>query len=135
MSESVMPPVPRITQLTKPYWDGAFQGRLMLPHCHSCGRSFFRPEVACTHCFATDWSWKQASGRGALYSFTVLHRAPVAGLKMPLVFAIVELEEGPMMYTSLVGCESERVSIGMQLEVCFEPLTQDITLPKFRPRA
>ena len=70
------PTLPAITDLTRPFWTAAAEGRLLLPRCNACGRHFFRPEVACTHCFATDWQWAPASGRGTLYSHTVLHRPP-----------------------------------------------------------
>lgn len=132
---STPPPLPRITALTEPFWNAAREGRLILPKCRSCGQHFFRPESACTHCFATDWEWQPASGRGSLYSYSVIHRAPVPGLKVPVILAVVELSEGPMMYSNLVGLTQNEVKIGMPLEVCFEVASAEITLPKFRPLA
>lgn len=126
-------PLPRVTALTEPFWSAAREARLLLPRCKACNQHFFRPEVACTHCFATDWEWVEASGRGTLYSYSVIHRAPVPGLQVPVVFAVVELAEGPMLYSNLVGCAHEDVKIGMGLQVCFEPASPEITLPKFKP--
>lgn len=124
---------PAVTELTRPWWDACREGVLLLPKCRACGRHFFRPEVACTHCFSLDWEWVEATGRGTLYSYTEIHRAPVPGFKTPAVFAIVELEEGVTMFTNVVQCAPERLRIGMPLKVVFEPLTAEISLPKFEP--
>ena len=125
------PTLPAITPLTRPFWDAAAEGRLLLPRCNACGRYFFRPEVACTHCFATDWQWVQASGRGTLYSYTVVHRAPAPGFVTPFVLAVVELVEGPVMLSNLVGCSETDVRIGMALRVRFEQVAPNVHLPRF----
>src|SRR5947199_7447712 len=111
--------LPAITPLTQPFWDAARAGRFILPQCNACGRHFFRPEVACTHCFATDWQWVEASGRGTLYSYSIVHRAPAPGFAVPLVLAIVDLDEGPAMMSNLVGCADGDIRIGMKLRVRF----------------
>jgi hypothetical protein len=127
------PTLPAITTLTRPFWDAAASGRLLLPRCNACGRHFFRPEVACTHCFATDWQWVPASGRGTLYSYSVVHRAPAPGFVVPLVLAVVELDEGPAMFSNLVGCAELDIRIGMALAVRFERVAEAICLPRFAP--
>jgi len=126
------PTLPAVTPLTRPFWDAAAQGRLMLPRCNACHRHFFRPEVACTHCFATDWQWVEASGRGSLYSYSVLHKAPAPGFQVPLVLAVVELDEGPCMFSNVVGVEMENIRIDMSLHVAFEQVAAGIFLPRFR---
>jgi uncharacterized OB-fold protein len=131
MSATVI--LPGITPLTRPWWDACREGRLLLPLCNACGKHFFRPEVACTHCISLDWQWVEASGRGTLYSYSVIHRAPLPGFKTPLVFAIVELAEGPTMFSNVIECAPEQVRIGMSLQVVFEPLNAEVSLPKFRP--
>jgi uncharacterized OB-fold protein len=128
------PTLPAITTLTRPYWDAATQGRLLLPRCNACGRHFFRPEVACSHCFATDWQWVEATGRGTLYSYSVVHRAPAPGFQVPLVLAIVELEEGPCVFSNLVGCGIADIQIGMPLQVRFEQVAAGVHLARFEPR-
>jgi uncharacterized OB-fold protein len=125
------PTLPSITPLTRPFWDAAAQGRLLLPRCKACTRHFFRPEVACTHCFSTDWAWADASGRGTLYSYTVLHRPPAPGFPVPLVLAVVELDEGPCLFTNLVGVAPEDIRIGMALRVRFEQVAPQVHLPRF----
>ena len=129
------PTLPAITTLTRPYWDAAAQGRLLLPKCKACDRHFFRPEVACTHCFATGWQWIEATGRGTLYSYSVLHKAPAPGFQVPLVLAIVELDEGPCVFSNLVGCEQADIRIGMPLRVRFEQVAVGVHLPRFEPAA
>lgn len=124
---------PAVSELTRPWWNACREGLLLLPKCRACGRHFFRPEVACTHCFSLDWEWVEATGRGTLYSYSEIHRAPVPGFKTPAVFAIVELEEGVTMFSNVVECASGQLQIGMSLQVVFETLTEEITLPKFRP--
>lgn len=127
------PTLPAITSLTRPFWDAAAQGRLLLPHCRACGRHFFRPELACTHCFATDWQWVEASGRGSLYSWTLVHKAPAPGFPVPLVLAVVELDEGPCLFSNLVRVPHEHIRIGMRLRVRFEAVAPGIHLPRFEP--
>ena len=133
--ESVMPTptLPAISSVTQPFWDATAQGRLMLPRCNGCGRHFFRPEVACTHCFATNWQWVQASGRGSLYSYSIVHKAPAPGFVVPLVLAVVELEEGPFVFSNLVACAQDEVHIGMSLQAQFDEVSPGIHLPRFHP--
>ena len=127
------PTLPSITPLTRPFWDATAQGRLLLPRCNACGQHFFTPEVACTHCFATDWQWVQASGRGTLYSYSIVHKAPAPGFPVPMVLAVIELEEGPFIFSNLVRCEHDDIRIGMQVQVQFDQVAKDIHLPRFHP--
>jgi uncharacterized OB-fold protein len=131
--------LPRPTPETKPYWDGAKEHRLMLPWCRSCGRAHFYPRSCCPHCFSFDLEWRQASGAGKLHTFVINHK-PARGFeaKCPYVIAVVELAEGPRMMSNLVMDETptpENVWIDMDLEVVFDDITPEVTLPKFRPRA
>jgi uncharacterized protein len=127
------PTLPATTALTRPFWDAAARGGLLLPRCNACGLHFFRPEVACTHCFSVDWRWVEASGRGTLYSYTVVHRAPAPGFVVPFVLAVVELDEGPAIFSNLVGCAANDIHIGMPLRVRFEQVSRDVHLPRFEP--
>lgn len=126
--------LPNITPLTLPFWDGTRNGKFLLPKCNCCGKYFFRPEVACTHCFSSAWSWVEASGRASLYSYSVIHRAPARGFPTPSVFAVVELEESPAIFSNLVECALEDIRIGMPLAVTFDEISPGIALPRFRPR-
>ena len=129
-------PVPQpITPEARPYWDGAREGKLMLPKCQTCGKAFFYPRVMCPFCSSRDIAWIQASGRGTLYSFEIAHQILNKAFKVkpPVILAMVELEEGPRVMTNLVDCEPSDVRIGMALEVAFRELTPEVTAPVFRP--
>jgi uncharacterized OB-fold protein len=128
--------LPRPTPETKPFWDGAKQHKLMLPWCKACGLAHFFPRNCCPHCFAFDLEWRQASGRGKLHTYVINHK-PARGFedKVPYVIAVVELEEGPRMMSNLVMDDTptpEKLPIDMDLEVCFDDVTAEVTLPKFR---
>lgn len=131
-------PLPHpITPEAKPYWDGLREQKLMLPRCRACRRAFFYPRVLCPHCHASDIEWFQASGRGRLYAFEIAYQTINKAFKVkpPYVLAMVELEEGPRMMSNLVGIEPdpERISCDMPVEVVFEKLTDEITLPLWKP--
>lgn len=122
------------TPLTQSFWDAAKQGKLLVQHCRACGKKFFRPEIACTHCRARNWEWVESSGKGALYSFSVMHRAPSPAFKAPFIFAAIEMEEGWTMFSNLVGIDMDQAAIGMPVEVCFHAVSDQLTVPLFRPR-
>ncbi len=130
-------PTPPMTPWTRPFWEATREGRLIIQRCTTCGRHVFYPRRLCPFCFADTLDWVEASGRGEVYSFTVVQsNAPSAFLSdMPFVIAIVELEEGVRMMSNLVDCDPESVRCGMTVAVTFRPLTDTITLPLFRPTA
>jgi len=128
-------PVPTIDEWTRPYWDAARAGKLTIQRCGDCGRHVFYPRHSCPFCSSDRLEWIQASGRGAVYTFTVVHNnapSPFLG-DMPFVIAVVRLEEGVQMMTNIVGCHPGEVRCDMPVEVTFEKLDDDFTLPKFKP--
>ena len=129
-----LPPLPRPYQDTETYWAAARDHRFVIQHCKSCGKHQFYPRGVCSHCLSSDLEWHEASGKGTVYSFSVHHRAPHPGFadEIPFVLAIVELEEGPRMMTNIVECNPDSVKIGMAVEVTFEDVTEEVTLPKFK---
>jgi hypothetical protein len=131
-------PLPHpITPEAKPYWEGLRQGKLMLPRCQACGRAFFYPRVICPFCASDRIEWIQATGRGRLYAFEIAYQTFNKAFKVrtPCVLAMVELEEGPRLMSNLIGVEPDprHVRCDMPVEVTFEKLTDEITLPLFRP--
>ncbi len=127
-------PLPYIHPETKEYWDGAKEHELRIRRCRSCGAYHFYPRDFCPSCFSFDVEWVKASGRGTIYSFTVCHR-PAPGFEgdVPYNLVLIELEEGIRMMSNVVGCANEDLKIGMPVEVVFEEVSGDVTLPKFRP--
>ena len=131
-------PLPQpITPEARPYWDGLREQKLMLPRCRACGRAFFYPRSVCPFCHASEIGWVRASGRGRLYSFEIAYQTLSKSfrVKPPYVLALIELEEGPRMMSNLVNIEPdpERIRCDMPVEVVFEKLTDEITLPLFQP--
>jgi uncharacterized protein len=127
-------PLPRPTSLSRPHWDGCKQGVLRVQRCQDCGGFVFIPQPLCTHCQSEALEWVASSGRGAVYSHTVVHRPPRPAFDVPYVVAIVELEEGWHMLTNLVDVAPEDVRVGLPVEVAFRRMSDEITLPCFRPR-
>lgn len=136
MSEVIDRPVPVPDAATGPYWAAAQEGRLVMPRCADCGKYHFYPHPLCPHCSSAKLEWTTVSGRGTLYSYTVVHRAPSPAFaaEVPYVVAVVELAEGPRLMSNLAGCAPEAASIGMPLQVAFRKLSESVTLPVFKPQ-
>ena len=128
-------PAPPVTYWTKPFWKAAKEGRLVIQKCADCGKHIFYPRVCCPHCSSDCVEWVEASGKGTVYSYTVVcSNAPSAFIAdTPFVIAIVRLEEGVQMLSNIIGCPPESVRCDMPVEVTFERLNDEFTLPKFRP--
>lgn len=127
--------VPGMTDLTRPYWEAARQGRLVVQECRGCGRSQHPPMPACPHCHGTDLGWRQTAGTGTVYTYTVVRHPTHVALAdaVPYVVALVELAEGPRLVTGITGCPPEQVSVGMPVTVVFRQVTGEVTLPWFEP--
>jgi uncharacterized OB-fold protein len=124
-------PLPHPTELSSPHWAGARDHRLMVQHCSNCANYLFPPVAVCTHCFSTALTWKQSSGRGRIYSYTIIYRAPDPSFEVPYCAAIVTLEEGWNMISNIVGSPMEAVKVGLPVQVEFVEVGAT-TLPVFR---
>lgn len=119
--------------LTEEFWAAAREGRLLIQRNPVSGRTQWYPRVHCLDDWSVAPEWVEASGKATLYSFTVLPRSNIEELPAPYVLAIVELEEGVMMGTTLTDVDPDEVKIGMALEVVFVALNDEISIPRFRP--
>jgi hypothetical protein len=128
-------PLPVVDPESAPYWAALKERRLILKHCRDCGRHHFYPRALCPHCHSDALEWADASGRGSIYSYTVARRpaGPAFKADAPYVVAVVDLDEGARMMTNIVTDDVESVRIGQRVAVAFEAVTDEITLPKFRP--
>ena len=119
------------------YWEKCKEGELWLRHCRACDSTYFYPRDICPECFSRDTDWVQSSGKGIVHTFAIVHRGPTPPFRdrSPYVPAIVELEGGARMPTNLVEVEPdpEVIKVGMAVEVVFDPISDAISLPKFRP--
>jgi uncharacterized protein len=132
-------PLPVADPVTKPFWDSVRNQAMQMQCCNSCGKFIFYPRGLCPHCMSNDLAWKPVSGKGELHAFTIVHRHanPAFHGDVPFVVALIELEEGVRMMSNLVGVAADpaEVKVGMPVEVVYEVATDEVTLPKFRPRA
>jgi len=128
-------PVPIVNDWARPFWDAAKEEKLIIQKCKDCGKHIFYPRIACPHCSSDSVEWINASGKGTVYSFTVVEsNSPSAFVNdIPYVVAVVRLDEGVQMLSNIVGCDPDAVRFDMPVEVTFERLDDEFTLPKFKP--
>ena len=113
---------------TKRVFDAAADGKLIVPKCNACGRSHWYPRAICPHCFSQDLAWNAASGKGTIYSLSVMKRAEV-----PYAIAYVTLDEGPTMMTNIVDCDLDSIRIGQKVKLTFVPSEGGPSMPMFTP--
>jgi uncharacterized OB-fold protein len=95
---------PRMTEFTQRFWQGLSSGRFETTRCDDCGRLTFPPKPFCPHCWSKRISWVPVSGRGKLYSQTVVHAAPaVFQDEVPYRVGIVDLDEGVRIATRVLS--------------------------------
>ena len=133
-SQAIPKPQPRVSELTRPFWDGANAGQLMLQRCGSCGKAAFYPRVCCPFCKAPELTWVISSGRGRIISHTTVHRTHHDGFnsEAPYVFAAVELDEGPCIYAQLPGAPIDGSLTGKSVNVDFAEHGPNRKIPVFR---
>ena len=129
-------PLPAVTEDGAPYWEGCHAGELRVQRCSACGHFRWPPSALCPKCLADGTEWTRLSGRGVVYSFIIVHRPqhPAFFADAPYNVVIVELEEGIRLHASVVECANEAITVGMPVEVVFDRVNDEITLPRFRPR-
>ncbi|MFE2287852.1 Zn-ribbon domain-containing OB-fold protein [Streptomyces sp. NPDC059443] len=127
--------LPEIDDFTRPYWDAAAEGRLLLRRCGECGKAHHYPREFCPACWAGEdrVTWETASGRATLYTWSVIHRndLPPFGERTPYVAAVVDLAEGPRMMTEVVGADGADLRVGMDLEVTFREAAEGVWVAVF----
>ena len=127
-------PLPEVTPDNQPFWDACKKGELSLPKCVDCGHLRL-PGPICPQCLSMTAEWTRLSGRGRLYTWTTIHQRYHAGFagETPYNVAMVELDEGPRLIASIVDCGNDDLAIGMSVEVVFDAVTEEVTLPRFGP--
>jgi uncharacterized OB-fold protein len=128
-------PLPAISSLSQPYWDGLRRHELCLQRCDHCATAWYPPAPLCPRCWSRKFTWSKLSGHGRVNSWVVFHQAYFRGFEpeIPYNVAEVELDEGPRLLTNLVGVANEDIRAGLAVEIVFEEATAEITLAKFRP--
>jgi uncharacterized protein len=130
-------PIPVPSAESQAYWDGLRDRKLLMPRCDACGNYWFPPSLLCPHCNATNWTWTSTSGRGRIFSYVVYHRIYHPGFadEVPYAVAVIELDEGPRMVSNVIGIAPDKLACDLRVQVVYQPITDTITLPKFKPAA
>ena len=126
-------PVPTID--SAPFWKWCRRHELRLQRCADCGTWRYHPRPRCPNCRSATHEWAQASGRGTVHTFTICHPPvlPVFADRVPYNAVVVHLAEGPFMVSNVVECGNDEIQIGMEVEVVFVDVDDELTLPQFRP--
>jgi uncharacterized OB-fold protein len=140
MSERFFPdgmPMPMADSIGLPWWQAAAEHRLVVQRCSGCSKTRLPPAPICASCRAMDSEWQEVSGLGEVYTFTVIHRPMALDQTLPFVVAVIALEGsgGLRMISNLVGIAPEDVRIGLPVEVVWEDMSDELSVPRFRPRS
>ena len=126
-------PLPAPSLMTQPFWDACARGELIYQTCHDCGRANFDPQPVCRHCRSEALSWKASDGTGSVFSWSVVWRPQSPQFVAPYAPAIVRLDEGYDMVSTIISCEPTDIAAGMRVTVQFHPIGDGISLPYFAP--
>lgn len=134
MDEKPRLPRPAMEIDTAPYWEACRRHELRTQRCLDCGTYRFPPRAICYNCGSFKAEWARTSGRGKIYSWVVPHHPvhPATKELVPYAVVLVELEEGPRMITHIVDCQWGEIYAEMPVELVWEDVDEDLSLPKFR---
>ena len=137
MSQEYAKPLPLMEGTTKEFYEFCKQRELRFQRCEGCGKWRHVPRPMCSACGSSRWKWAKSSGRGKVFTWTVVRRPmiPAFAGDAPYAPVVVELEEGVRMVSWIVDCDPDDIEMGMPVEVVFDDVTSDVTLPKFRRAA
>ncbi len=127
-------PLPEIDEFNKEYWEGCKRHELLVQRCSDCGRLRFPPRPMCPECMSFKVTWTKMSGKAKVMSWCVAHPPVLPAFQdvAPYAAVLVELAEGPRMITNLTDVGVDKIEMGMPVEVVFDSVSEDITLPKFK---
>lgn len=130
-------PLPEITELTRPFWAAAKEGRFVMQKCDKCGTMNFHPKPWCIDCGCREMTWTEVSPKGTVYSFTI-SRGVAMNFKgweeeLPINFCLVDMDDGARLYAQVTGCAPEDMEIGMRVEAYFKDISEEAGIPVFRP--
>ncbi|OAI44441.1 hypothetical protein AYO38_09670 [bacterium SCGC AG-212-C10] len=125
-------PLPEADDESRPFYDAGMEGRLVLMKCSNCNTFRLPSRKHCDICFSPDSTWEQVSGRGKVYTFSIMHQRFHPAFEVPYNIVTVELDEGPRITSNMVGVDNDAIRVGMDVVVDWEK-HEDVALPKFRP--
>jgi len=138
MSERFFPdgmPPPLADATTLPFWQAAAEHRLVVQRCTACEHTRHPPAPVCPECRSAEYDWRELSGRGEIYTYTIVHLPIAAGQALPFVVAVIALEDagGVRIISNVVDVEPDAVAIGLPVELVWEDMSADLAIPRFRP--
>ena len=128
-------PLPTLDDSNRPFWTAAKEGRLVMQHCKACGHVRYPINHVCPKCLSDAFDWQQLSGRATVYSSIVFHQVynQAFAQDVPYNVSLIQLEEGPRMYSNVVGIPPSEVKVGDKVTVVFDAVTAEISIPRFKP--
>lgn len=128
-------PLPTLRGEERIWFDGAREGRAIYQHCADCGQDVFYTRALCPNCWSEKLEERIASGGGTVYSFTVQRRpgTPAFADQVPYALVLVDLDEGVRVLADITDCAAEDIRVGMPVRMWFDDVTDEMTLPRFRP--
>ena len=134
---ALLRPLPLPDDETRFFWDGTREHRFLMQFCADCKRFYHHPRPVCPGCLSSDMAPQELSGRGTVYTYTIAEQAfhPFFVDRLPYTLIVVDLEEQPGLrfVSELVECSPDDVEVGMPVEVVWEDVTDEVTLPLFKP--
>jgi uncharacterized OB-fold protein len=126
-------PVPPVTDLTRPFWAGGLSGELRLQRCADCGHLRYPVAGICPRCLSPEAVWTATSGRGTVLSYVVFERAYHESWRdeVPYVVALIELDDGPVLLSNVIGVPPPEVAVGQRVAVTFSRRGAEAALPQF----
>ena len=127
-------PIPTPSPTTQPFWDALNEGRVSIQQCSDCHAWVFYPRSHCSKCLSPNLQWKVVSGEGSLYTFTIARQptSPHFADEVPQKLAVVELDEGVRITTTLVKVDEEEIEVGMRVKPYFDKVSDEITLLRYQ---
>lgn len=133
-AEPYAKPLPTITDENRPFWEATRRGELRMQTCGACGHVRYPIAPVCPKCLSDEAEWTRLSGRGTVFSYVVFHQVyhPAFKTDAPYNVAMVQLEEGPRLFSNIVGVANSEVSVGDPVEAVFDAVTDEVAIPRFR---
>lgn len=135
--QSYAKPLPTPDDSNRPFWTAAREGKLVLQTCGDCGHIRYPINHVCPACLSEVFEWRPLSGRGTVYSSIVFHQVyhPEFAADVPYNVSLVQLEEGPRMFSNVLGVPPSEVKVGDRVQVTFDQVTDEIAIPRFTKRS